>query len=107
MAITLTDSAAQRVREFMQREQASGLRLDLRKSGCSGWAYEVELVDQPVPGDVVFEQGDVKVFVNSEVLEKIDGTEIDFVQEGINRVFKFNNPNVTASCGCGESISFD
>ncbi len=107
MAITLTESAADRVREFMRKEQASGLRLDLRKSGCSGWAYEVELVDQPLPEDVEFDQNGVKVFVNREVLDKIDGTEIDFVQEGFNRVFKFNNPNVTASCGCGESISFD
>ncbi len=107
MAITLTESAANRVREFMQKEQAQGLRLDLRKSGCSGWAYEVELVQQPQPEDVAFDQNGVRVFVNPEVLEKIDGTEIDFVQEGINRVFKFNNPNVTASCGCGESISFD
>lgn len=107
MSITLTTAAADRVRFFMEKDNAQGLRLGIRKSGCSGWAYEIDMANDILDGEQVFEQNGVRILVHSEWLEKMEGMEIDFVQEGLNRVFKFNNPNVTASCGCGESISFN
>ncbi len=106
MAISLTESAADRIRNFLAtRGQGIGLRLGVRKTGCSGFAYVVNYADEIRPGDVVFEDRGVKVCVDPESLSLIDGTTVDFVKQGLNEAFRFRNPNVTGECGCGESFS--
>ena len=105
MAISLTDSAAQRVRNFIDRQGGIGLRLGVRKTGCSGWAYTVDLAEEIGANDAVFEQGDVKVVVDHDSLVYLDGSTIDFVSEGLGSTFRFDNPNVTEECGCGESFT--
>jgi iron-sulfur cluster assembly protein len=106
MAITLTDSAAERVKSYLeQRGSGVGLRLGIKKTGCSGFAYVVNYADDIGPDDVVFEHQDIVVVVDPDSLELIDGTEVDFVKEGLNEAFKFRNPQATSECGCGESFS--
>ena len=105
MAISLTPAATQRVRSFMNSEGGVGLRLGVRKTGCSGWAYIVELAKSIDAEDVVFEQDDVKVVVAGESLAFLDGSEVDFVAEGLGSTFQFRNPNATEECGCGESFT--
>ena len=105
MAINLTPSATERVRSFMNRDGGLGLRLGVRKTGCSGWAYIVELADQIESDDIVFEQDDVKVVVKNDSLAFLDGSTIDFISEGLVSTFRFDNPNVTDECGCGESFT--
>ena len=106
MAISLTPSAADRVRSYLlQRGHGVGLRLSVKKTGCSGWAYVIDYADDVADEDVVFDQHGVKLVVDSDSLALIDGTEVDFVKEGINEAFKFRNPNVKGECGCGESFS--
>lgn len=105
MAINLTQSAAQRVRSFLEREGGVGLRLGVRKTGCSGWAYTVELAREVQADDVVFDQDNVKVVVDSDSISFLDGSVIDFVSEGLGSTFRFDNPNVTEECGCGESFT--
>lgn len=105
MAITLTEKAAQRVKTYLAKQNASiGLRLGVRKSGCSGWAYVVEYADQVEAEDQVFVDREVKLVVARKNLPFLDGMEVDFVREGLNENFKFNNPNVKSQCGCGESF---
>jgi len=82
-----------------------GLRVGVRKTGCSGYAYVVDYADSVAANDVVFDHDGVKVIVDPESLALIDGTEVDFVKEGLNEAFKFRNPNVKGECGCGESFS--
>ena len=106
MAITLTDSAADRVRTFLaQRGNGIGLRLGVKKTGCSGFSYIVNYADEVGTDDVVFAINDVKVIVDRQSLEIIDGTEVDYVREGLNEAFKFRNPQAVGECGCGESFS--
>ena len=106
MAITLTPAAADRVRHFLaERGHGVGLRVGVRKTGCSGFAYVVNYADEVAADDVVFEQDGVNVIVDRESLSLIDGTEVDFVTQGLNEAFKFRNPNVRGECGCGESFS--
>jgi len=106
MAITLTPAAADRVRSYLEKsEQALGLRFGVKTSGCSGFAYTVELAKSIDEQDQVFESQGVKVVVNTSSLPYVDGTEIDFNQEELSATFAFNNPRVSATCGCGESFS--
>jgi len=106
MAISLTDSAAHRIRTFLAKRGAGiGLRLGIKKTGCSGFAYIVNYADEIGADDVVFAVDDVKIIVDRQSLEIIDGTEVDFVREGLNEAFKFRNPQATGECGCGESFS--
>ena len=106
MAITLTDSAADRIRHFLeQRGKGVGVRLGVRTTGCSGMAYVVEFADDIEDTDTVFEDRGVKLVVNPKSLVYLDGTELDFGKEGLNEGFRFNNPNEKARCGCGESFS--
>ncbi|MEC5321342.1 iron-sulfur cluster assembly protein IscA [Brenneria populi subsp. brevivirga] len=106
MSISLSDSAAQRVNAFLtNRGKGIGLRLGVRTSGCSGMAYVLEFVDDVNADDVIFEDKGVKVIIDGKSLVYLDGTELDFVKEGLNEGFKFNNPNVTGECGCGESFN--
>ena len=106
MAISLTESAANRIKNFLHaRGQGIGLRLGVRKTGCSGFAYVINYADEVRPGEVVFEDRGVKVYVDPESLPLIDGTTVDFVKQGLNEAFRFRNPNVKGECGCGESFS--
>ena len=106
MAVSLTRSAAERVRSFIQqRGRGLGLRVGIRKTGCSGYAYVIDYADSVDADDAVFEEQGVKVVVDRESLKLIDGTEVDFVKQGLNEAFKFRNPNVKGECGCGESFS--
>ncbi len=105
MSISLTEKAAKHVnRNLEKRGKGIGLRLGVRTTGCSGLAYELEYVDQILPEDQEFESHGIKVFVDPKSLPYIDGTELDFVREGLNEGFKFQNPNVKDECGCGESF---
>ncbi|HUW36479.1 MAG TPA: iron-sulfur cluster assembly protein IscA [Rhodocyclaceae bacterium] len=104
--ITITEKAAQHVANFLaKRGKGLGLRFGVRTSGCSGMAYKLEFVDVANPEDHVFESHGVKVLVDPKSLPYIDGTELDFVREGLNEGFKFNNPNIKDQCGCGESFN--
>ena len=106
MAVSLTESARDRVQSFLRnRGRGVGLRLGVKKTGCSGFAYVVNYADDIGGDDVVFEQDGVKVIVDAESLRLIDGTEVDFVREGLNEAFRFRNPNVKGECGCGESFN--
>jgi iron-sulfur cluster assembly protein len=106
MAITLTDNAVERVRNYLEkRGNGIGLRLGIRKTGCSGFAYVIDYADEIAADDIVFDSGGIKILVDKPSLELIDGTEVDFVKEGLNEAFKFKNPQATGECGCGESFS--
>lgn len=106
MAITMTDPAAKHVASFLaNRGKGIGLRLGVKTSGCSGMAYVLEFVDVLNDDDEVFMDKGVKVIVDKKSLVYLDGTELDFVKEGLNEGFKFNNPNTGGECGCGESFS--
>ena len=106
MAISLTDSAAERVKSFLvARGHGIGLRLGVRKTGCSGFAYVINYADAPEAGDAQFEDRGVRLFVDSASLALLDGTVVDFVKQGLNEAFRFRNPNVKGECGCGESFS--
>ncbi|HJY41698.1 MAG TPA: iron-sulfur cluster assembly protein IscA [Steroidobacteraceae bacterium] len=106
MSISLTSAAADRVRSFLgRRGHGVGLRLSVKKTGCSGFAYVVNYADEIGADDVVFENQGVKVIVDRASLGLIDGTEVDFVKQGLNEAFRFRNPNVKGECGCGESFT--
>ncbi|WP_078119283.1 iron-sulfur cluster assembly protein IscA [Thiosocius teredinicola] len=105
MSITLTEAAADRVQSFLtNRGHGLGVRLGVKTSGCSGLAYVLEFVDDLDEDDQVFEDRGVKVIIDKKSLLYLDGTELDYGKEGLNEGFKFNNPNVTDQCGCGESF---
>jgi len=106
MAITLSDAAAERVRNFLDsRGSGVGVRLGVKTSGCSGMAYVLEFVDELNDDDTVFEDHGVKVIVDQKSLVYLDGTQLDYGKEGLNEGFLFNNPNVKDECGCGESFT--
>jgi len=106
MTISLTESAANRVRTFLStRGHGVGLRLGVRKTGCSGFAYVINYADNVDPQDYIFEDRGVKVFVDRASLSLLDGTIVDFVKQGLNEAFRFRNPNVKGECVCGESFS--
>ncbi len=106
MSVTLTEVAANRVRTFLEnRGKGIGLRLGVKTSGCSGLAYVLEFVDMLNEDDHVFEQFGVKIIVDEKSLAYLDGTQLDFVKEGLNEGFKYTNPNVKNECGCGESFN--
>jgi len=102
----MTPAAADRVRSFLaNRGKGLGLRVGVKTTGCSGLAYVLEFVDELNDDDQVFEQDDLKLIVDGKSLVYIDGTQLDFVKEGLNEGFQFNNPNVNGECGCGESFT--
>ena len=105
MAVTLTEAAARHVSRYLaKRGKGVGVRLGVKTTGCSGLAYKLEYVDEVAPEDIVFENHGIKLLVDPKSLAYIDGTELDFVREGLNEGFKFNNPNERDRCGCGESF---
>jgi iron-sulfur cluster assembly protein len=106
MAVTLTEKAATHVQTFLaKRGKGVALRLGVRTTGCSGMAYKLEFADAANPEDVQFESHGVRVLVDPKSLPYLDGTQLDFAREGLSEGFKFNNPNVKAECGCGESFN--
>ena len=106
MSVTLSAAAADRVRSFLaSRGHAVGLRLAIKKTGCSGYAYVVNYAEEVGPGDVVFEDRGVKIVVDADSLALVDGTEVDFIRHGLSEAFKFRNPRARSECGCGESFS--
>ena len=106
MAVTLTDRAAQHVQRYIEkRGKGVGLRLGVRTTGCSGLAYKLEFADEIKPEDTTFETNGVRVLIDPKSLAYLDGTELDFVREGLNEGFKFINPNEKDRCGCGESFN--
>jgi iron-sulfur cluster assembly protein len=106
MSITVTEKAARHIQKTLdKRGKGVGLRLAVKTSGCSGMAYALEFADESQPEDLIFENGGVKLLVDPRSLPYLEGTELDFVREGLNEGFKFNNPNSKAECGCGESFA--
>ena len=106
MAISLTESAAERVSSYLaKRGHGVGLRVGVKPTGCSGYSYVVNYADAIEGDDVVFENRGVTIVVDPEALKLIDGTVVDFTKNGLNEAFSFKNPNVTGECGCGESFN--
>lgn len=106
MAISLTPQAAAHVRKQLDKRGGGlGLRVGVKKTGCSGYAYALDYADRVGEGDVVFDSQALKVVVPKDALALIDGTEVDYVSEGLNQMFRFSNPRVKDECGCGESFT--
>jgi iron-sulfur cluster assembly protein len=106
MAITLTESAAKHIQSQIEKSGTGvGLRLGVKKSGCSGFAYILDIAQEVGQNDTVFENFGAKLLVDAESLPFLEGTELAYVKEGLGHVFKFNNPNVKNQCGCGESFA--
>ena len=106
MAVTLSAAAADRVLSFIAtRGHGLGLRLAIKRTGCSGYAYVVNYAEAIEPSDTVFVDRGVKVVVDAASLALVDGTEVDFIKQGLNEAFKFKNPRARSECGCGESFS--
>ncbi|NND65017.1 MAG: iron-sulfur cluster assembly accessory protein [Gammaproteobacteria bacterium] len=108
MSITLTTSAIERVQHYLKKRGSGiGLRLGVKRTGCSGYAYLINYAEEITDDDVVFEEQGLKVIVDPESLKIIDGTEVDFVKEGLAEMFRFRNPRAIGECGCGESFTID
>src|ERR1700691_3450758 len=106
MAISLTESAAERIRSrIATRRRGLGLRVAVTASGCSVYSYVVDSADEVRPDDLIFDSSGVKVYVDPASLAAIDGTRIDLVRQGLNESFRFENPNISGECGCGESFT--
>ena len=106
MAFTFTESAARQIKnQLAKRGSGLALRIGVKQTGCSGYAYTYDYADDVKSDDQVFEGYDTKVVLDNESLKYIDGSKLDFVTEGLKQTFKIENPKVTAMCGCGESFS--
>lgn len=106
MAIELTENAAKQIKaQLAKRGHGLGLRVGVKSDGCSGYAYTYDYADEIRPGDQLIEAHDARIVVDTESLQYLDGATLDFVKEGLKQVFRFNNPNVDGTCGCGESFS--
>lgn len=104
--VQLTPAALEHVREQLIRDSSAiGLRFGVKNSGCSGWKYDVSLANAVNDGDITVQIADVTIYIDSASIKFVKGTQIDFVREGLNRTFRFNNPNIESECGCGESFS--
>ncbi|HEY0232763.1 MAG TPA: iron-sulfur cluster assembly accessory protein [Dokdonella sp.] len=108
MSIQLTSAARQRMQDFLAREPAAvGVRFGIKRTGCSGFGYTVDLAQAIAENDEVFQQDGLQLVVDRKALPFVDGTEIDFERNGLNATFVFRNPNATGACGCGESFTVD
>ncbi|MEY3359886.1 MAG: hypothetical protein RIS67_302 [Pseudomonadota bacterium] len=106
MSVSLTPSAAERVKQYLEQTPgAIGLSVSVRKSGCSGWTYALDIAKEAHADEQVFRSHGVDVRVPDTALAQLEGTEIDFVSQGLNQQFQFKNPRVTGQCGCGESFT--
>ena len=105
MAVMLTDAAAERIKRYLaERGSGEGLRVGIKTTGCSGFAYIVDITDEITEEDRIFESHGIKVIIDGDSLSYLDGTTIDFSREGLNEGFSYDNPNVKSLCGCGESF---
>ncbi len=105
MSVTLSEAAVKHVTKYLSRRgKGVGVRLGVKTTGCSGLAYKLEYADDVAPEDVVFEDKGIKVLVDPKSLAYLDGMTLDYVREGLNEGFRFNNPNERDRCGCGESF---
>lgn len=103
--ISLSDSAVRQITKLMQQDpQVKGLKLGVKQSGCAGFAYVLDLTREPADDDLLFERDGAKLYVPLKAMPFIDGTTVDYVREGLNQIFKFNNPKAQHACGCGESF---
>ncbi len=106
MAVTLTEKAATHVQNFVaKRGKGVGLRIGVRTTGCSGFAYKLEFADAVNPDDHQFESHGVQELADPTSLPFLEATQLDYTREGLNEGFKFSNPNVKDECGCGESFN--
>ena len=106
MSISLTAAAGNHIARFLQkRGKGLGVRLGVKTTGCSGLAYAIEYADEVAADDTVFEDKGIKLIVDAKSLVYLNGTQLDFIKEGMNEGFKFSNPNEKSRCGCGESFS--
>lgn len=106
MAISMTPRAASHVRRMLEKRGGGfGLKLGVRKTGCSGFAYALDYADEAGEDEVIFDSQALKIVVPKQALALIDGTEVDYVSEGLNQMFRFRNPNMKDECGCGESFT--
>ncbi|MDH3287975.1 MAG: iron-sulfur cluster assembly accessory protein [Betaproteobacteria bacterium] len=106
MAIQLTENAAKQIKaQLAKRGRGLGLRVGVKTVGCSGYAYTYDYADEVRAGDQLFEAHDARLVIDAKSVEFLEGSTLDFVKEGLKQVFKFHNPNVDATCGCGESFS--
>ncbi|WNK20873.1 iron-sulfur cluster assembly accessory protein [Halomonas piscis] len=104
--LNITPAAAEQIQHVLaERGEGLGLRVSVKPSGCSGYSYVLDFADEAAPDDARFEDHGAQVFVAPDALNMLDGSEVDYVNEGLNRYFRFNNPNVTDECGCGESFT--
>jgi Fe-S cluster assembly protein SufA len=103
--LSLTDAAARQVKKLVEQDpEVQGLQLAVKQSGCAGFAYVLDLTKNPAADDLVYERDGARLYVPLKAMPFIDGTEVDFVREGLNQIFKFNNPRAQHACGCGESF---
>ena len=103
--ITITENAAKHINGYLtKRGKGLGVRLGVKTSGCSGMAYNLEFVDEVNEDDPIFEEHGARVYIDPKSLVYLDGTQVDYTKEGLQEGFKFENPNVKDSCGCGESF---
>lgn len=108
MSIQITDAARVRMQDFLaKRPEAVGVRFGIKRTGCSGFGYTVDLADAVAENDAVFEHDGLRLVVDRKALPFVDGTQIDFQRHGLNASFVFHNPNATGECGCGESFTVD
>ncbi len=106
MSITITEIAAKHVQRHIEsRGKGLGVRLGVKTTGCSGLAYVIQFADKIEEDDLVFDNNGIKLIINPKSYVYLKGTELDFAKEGLNEGFKFNNPNVKDTCGCGESFN--
>ncbi|WNN46266.1 MULTISPECIES: Fe-S cluster assembly scaffold SufA [Winslowiella] len=106
--LKLTDSAAQQIIALSASDpHVQGLKLGVKQSGCAGFGYVMELVKEPAADDLQFTHQGASLFVPLQAMPFVDGTEVDFVREGLNQIFKFNNPKAQHACGCGESFGVE
>ena len=106
MSLFVTEKAAARIKKFIDLDpNAKGFKVNIKKTGCSGWGYEVEMPHQIDSDDMVFIDKGINLIANKETIKLIAGTIIDFEQQGINHVFVYKNPKATGECGCGESFT--
>ncbi|MFH0474895.1 Fe-S cluster assembly scaffold SufA [Kluyvera ascorbata] len=103
--ITLTPSAAAHIRELVKQQPGiQGVRLGVKQTGCAGFGYVLDAVNEPNKDDLLFEADGAKLWVPLSAMPFIDGTEVDYVREGLNQLFKYHNPKAQNECGCGESF---
>ncbi|MBB3227208.1 iron-sulfur cluster assembly protein [Luteibacter sp. Sphag1AF] len=106
MTIQITPAANDRMRGFLAASpEAAGVRFGVKRTGCSGFGYVVDLASAVAEGDAVLDIDGIRVIVDPKSLPLVDGTLIDFQKQGLNAAFVFHNPNATGECGCGESFT--